>query len=188
MENRNRPARPRFFIGAAAAIIAAVEGALLLSRKALAANVVGLSKEVMDLLTAIAQGIGSTLEKLEDILGAIESIPGGIGGQGYPPNTNNMEALFVGCPWAQPKSYRLPSLAVPDGMQLQIKGAPTNWGVVYVARSEVKAGQPTLAWPLLPNEAIGYAVKNADALWIGAVLAPPIIAAQDGVFITVEQA
>ena len=73
-------------------------------------------------------------------------------------------------------------------MQLQIKGAPANWGVVYVARSEQKAGQPTLGWPLLPNEAIGYAVKNADAIWIGAVLAPPIIPTQDGVFITVEQA
>jgi len=186
MANQNRPARPRFFIGAAAAIVAAVEGALLLSRKALAANVVGLTQEVMDLLIGIAQGVGSTLEKLEDILTAIEGIPGG-GAAVHPPNATSMDAMFVGCAFAQPKAIRLPSIQVPNGFELQIKGAPNNWGLVYVARSEPKAGSPLNSWPLLPNEAIGYKVKNAQEIWVAAQLAPPAVPVQEGVYITVEQ-
>jgi len=191
MDNRNRPARPRFFIGAAAAIVAAVEGALLLGRKVEAATgpVVHLTQEVMALLSSIAQGVGAILEKLEDIIDAIQGIPGGGGGGAavHPPNATTIDAQLVSCAFAQPKTFRLPSIDIPDGMELQIKGAPNNRGIVYVARSETKAASIFTSWPLLPNEAIGYKVKNAQEIWIGAQLAPPTVPAQEGVYITVEQ-
>ena len=184
MVNRNRPARPRFFIAAVAAIVAAVEGALLLSRKAQAAveTVVGLSEEAMNLLSGIAQGVGSTLEKLDDIIDAIQNIVLGAGG--YPDNADGITATFVACPFPQPQSFQLPSIAIPKGMSLDILARnPTgvNAGIIWVSGTEVGARGNNQARPLIAGATIGYQVKNANSIWIGATVAG------DGVYISVEQ-
>ena len=183
MVNRDRPARPRFFIGAAAAIVAAVEGAFLLARKAQAAvaTVVGLSKEVMDLLSAIAQGVGSTLEKLDDIL---DALPGGPEAAVYPPNADTFVTQFVACPFPQPKAYRLPAFDIPTDMTLQLLARNpigVNVGIIWVSPTEPGAGQPTQSWPLISNATLGLRVKNASSVYISATVA------NEGVFISVEQ-
>jgi len=187
MVNKNRPARPRFFITALAAIAAAVEGALLLSRKAQAVvvTIVGLSKEVMDLLSGIAQGTGSIIEKLGDILDAIYDIePGAPNSGGYPDNADGITATFVACPFAQPQSVRLPSIVIPKGMQLDILArnpVGVNVGIIWVSGTEVGARGNTQARPLIPGATLGYKVKNANSIWIGSTVAG------EGVYVTVEQ-
>jgi len=187
MDNRNRPARPRFFITAIAAIAAAIEGALLLSRKtqATVSTVVGLSKEVMDLLIAIAQGTGSIIEKLDDILDAIQDIePGAPGSGGYPDNADGITSAFVACPFIQPQSFRLPTIVVPKGMQLDILArnpAGVNTGIIWISGTEVGARGNTQARPLIPGATLGYKVKNANSIWIGSTVAG------EGVYVTVEQ-
>lgn len=190
MVNRNRPARPRFFITAIAAIAAAVEGALLLSKKAQAAGeavvtIVGLSEEVMDLLSGIAQGVGSTLEKLDDIIDAIHNIVSGAPGTGgYPDNADGITATFVACPFPQPQSFRLPSIVIPKGMQLDILARNplgVNAGIIWVSGTEVGAHGQQQARPLIAGATVSYRVKNADSIWIGATIAG------EGVYISVEQ-
>ena len=190
MVNKNRPARPRFFITALAAIAVAVEGAILLSRKIPSAvsTVVGLSKEVMDLLSSIAQGTGAIIEKLDDIIDAIYAIepgaPGTPSADGYPENADGITATFVACPFVQPQSFRLPSIVIPKGMQLDILArnpVGVNTGIIWVSGTEVGARGNTQARPLIPNATIGYRVKNANSIWIGATVA------SEGVYVSVEQ-
>lgn len=182
MADQRKPAR---FIGALAAIVAAVEGAILLSRKTAQAapiTVVSLAKEVMDLLVAIALGVGGILEKLQEILDAIKGTAPGAGG--YPDNANGITSTFVPCPFPQPQSFPLPSIAIPKGMHLDILARnPTgiNAGIIWVSGTSMGAGGQMQARPLLPNATIAYKVKNANSIYIGATIA------NEGVYITVEQ-
>ena len=183
MSGERKPAK---FIGALASIIAAVEGAIILTRKVAQAapiTVVSLAKEVMDLLVAMAQGIGSIIEKLDEIIDAIKSIPGGAGA-GYPPNADTFVAQFVACPFPLPQTYHLPPLAIPTGMTLQILARNplgVNVGIIWVSPTEPGAAQPTQSWPLIPGATLGLTVKNANSVYISATIA------NEGVFITVEQ-
>lgn len=184
MNGRRPPAK---FVGALAAIIAAVEGAFLLARKTVQAappTVVSLAKEVIDLLIAMAHGIGAIIEKLDEVIDAIKGIPGGGVGAGFPPNADSFIAQFVPCPFPQPQSYRLPPLDIPTGMTLQLYARNplgANAGIVWVSPTEPGAGQPTQAWPLLPGLTLGLTVKNANSIYISATVA------NEGVYIAVEQ-
>ena len=189
--------KPAKFIGALAAIVAAIEGAVLLTRKTAQAapiTVVSLAKEAMDLLIAMAQGIGAIVEKLDlldviigkldEAITAIKGIAPGGGGAGFPLNTETFVAQFLGCAVAQPQSYPLPNLDIPDGFEIELlarnpNGA--NTGIIYVSSTQPGAGGNTQAWPLLPNATIRYGVKNANCIFIGATVA------RDGVYFTVEQ-
>lgn len=182
MVSQRKPAK---FVGALAAIVAAIEGAILLTRKTVQAapiTVVSLAKEVMDLLAAMAQGIGSILEKLDEIVVALQSIAPG--GGGYPENADGITATFVGCPFPQPQSFQLPSIVVPKGMELELLArnpAGVNVGIIWVSGTSVGAGGAVQARPLIPGATVSYKVKNANSLYIGATIA------NEGVYISVEQ-
>jgi len=186
MVMQRKPAR---FVGALAAIIAAVEGAILLGQKtvqAAPATVVSLAQDAMDLLIAMAQGIGSIIEKLDEIVTAIKSIPGGEGapGAGYPPNADTFVAQFIPCPFVQPQAYHLPPLDIPTGMTLQLLARNpigVNVGIIWVSPTEPGAGQPTQSWPLTPGATLGLTLKNAGSVYISATIA------NEGVYISVEQ-
>ncbi len=79
------------------------------------------------------------------------------------------------------RAYNLPDIVVPDDMELQIKGWPTNAGIIYVGYSRATAFNIESAWPLLANEAIGYRIHNADEIWVSGTVAGDLAA------ITVEQ-
>lgn len=184
MASERRP--PAKFVGALAAIIAAVEGAILLGRKTAQAAptaVVGLTKEVIDLLIAMAGGIGSIIEKLDEVIAAIKALTLG-GGLGYPLNADTFVAQFVPCPFPQPQTYHLPPLDIPTGMTLQLLARNplgVNVGIIWVSPTEPGAGQPTQSWPLIPGATLGLTVKNAGSVYISATVAG------EGIYIAVEQ-
>jgi hypothetical protein len=173
--------KPVKFVGALAAIAVAIEGAVLLGRKAGQA-VLNLPQEVISLISAIAEGVGSTLEKLDAILNAIKSISSG--GVGFPPNGDSILTTYVSCPFAQPQVFQLPSIVVPQNCMLSILArnpAGANAGVIWVSGSQVGAATNTQATPLVPNASLNLKPKNANVIWIGATVA------NDGVYLTVEQ-
>lgn len=174
--------KPVMFVGALAAIAVAIEGAILLARKTGQA-VLSLPKEIVDLISAIAQGVGSIIEKLDAILDAIRNMVTG-GGAGFPPNADGITAVFVSCPFAQPQSFQLPNIQVPQDCNLLILArnpAGVNAGIIYVAPNQVAAGANMQSYPLIANATVAYRVKNANSIWIGATVA------NDGVYLTVEQ-
>ncbi len=142
-------------VSATAAIAAAI--ALLKTRPATTApsSVVALDEAALNLLIAIAAGI-------EDLNQNI--LVGGVG-QGWPPNCDNVEIARIPIT-ALATATRLPAIAVPDGFTLIIKAWPTNAGIIYVARSDPDARNINQVVPLIPNDFVGFNIKNADKLYI----------------------
>lgn len=173
--NNNRGA---WFLGAGVAIAAAIS----MVRKApaaVASTIVGLSQNVMDLLAAMAQGVGSIDGKLDEILSKMGS--GGSSGNSYPPNADTIHVIFVNCPNVQPQSYPLPDLQVADGLTVLIEAPTTNARAVYIGGTQPEAGQTLSAKPLIPGQNIAIPVKNTKTLWVGA------LSAGDGVYVTAPQ-
>lgn len=151
--------------------------------KGAAGGVVTLSKEVMDLLAAMAQGIAATLVKLDAILDAIKA-GGGAGGSGFPPNADGIMAQYVNCPQVQPNAYQLPDIPIPHSMALVIEArnpGGVNTGLVFLAGNQPNAGGNNQSAPLIPGATKSYRVKNAKSIWVGAAVGG------EGVYITVEQ-
>lgn len=181
--------QPRRFIGALAAIVAAIEGAILLSRKAEASNedtpssnnqappgqkVVQIPQALMDLVIAIAHGIGGIIEAVERLV---------VGEGTFPNNSASFTAIFVPCANAQPDTVRLPDIAVPRGMRVDILArnpGGVNAGVIYLSPTANGAAGNQLSRPLVAGATIQFRVKNVGAIHMGATVAG------DGVFITVE--
>lgn len=179
MQDRSNTAKAGVVIGTTAAIAAAI--ALLQGRKARAAEpgqIVGLDEATMKLLIAIAEAAGSTEDEVKNLANLITRLS--IQVQGYPPNTETLIATRVLIA-AVNTPYQLPDIAVPDDMSLQIKGWPTNAGIIRVGNSRATCINPNQSWPLLANEAIGYRVKNASAIYVSGTVAGDFAA------LTVEQ-
>ena len=153
-------------LGAGAAVAAAI--ALARSGTAQASTSgqpVSLDQPSMALLEAIAQANGAMLEVVSRL-----EMPGGNLAIGVVPNTDEISSgrWQVG---AINTAYRLPELVIPDDMEIQLKGWPTNAGIIYVASSAPSALNITSVWPLLPNEAIGYRIKNLNVLYFSGTVA-----------------
>lgn len=156
-------------LGGAALVTAAI--ALAKQRVALAAEgVVTLDEATMNLLIAMAQ-TGADVELLvQQIIGSLEGGEVSLTVQGYPTNTESISAtrLLIA---ALNTAYQLPWIVVPDDMELQLKGWPTNAGIIYVGNSRATCININQVWPLLANEAIGYRVKNADVIFVSGTVA-----------------
>jgi hypothetical protein len=158
---------------------ALVSVAILLAQnkvKAAGGGAVTLDAETLQLLIAMA----ATSADIEQLLNQIIGQAGQIQVAGYPLNTRTAISVRVRIP-ALNTSYPLPDIEIPDGFALQIKGWPTNGGIVYIAQSDSAARNINQVWPILPNEAVGYFIKNAKALYVsGTVIG-------DSCVVTVEQ-
>jgi hypothetical protein len=181
MAGNGKTERAALFTSSVAAIAATV--AAVRSRAAKTdSQALQLPQSVIDLLSAIAQGVGASLETMDSMLDAIKNIS--ITGGGSPPNADGITSLFVACPFVQPQCFQLPAVRVPQDCWLVLLArnpAGANAGIVYVAGSYSGASTTTQAYPLIPNATIAYKVKSADSIWIGATVAG------EGVYITVEQ-
>ena len=166
-------------LGGAALVTAAI--ALLKERPAYAAEgTVTLDEATMSLLIAMAQ-TGADLEQLvQQIIGSLEGGEVTLTVQGYPTNTESIATtrLLIA---ALNTPYQLPDIVVPDDMELQLKGWPTNAGLIYVGNSRATCTNINSVWPLLANEAIGYRVKNANRIFVSGTVAG------DWLAITVEK-
>jgi len=166
-------------LGGAALVTAAI--ALAKQRVALAAEgVITLDEATMNLLIAMAQTSADLEQLVERIIGSLEGGEVALTVQGYPPNTETITATRVLIA-AVNTAYQLPDIVVPDDMNLQLKGWPTNAGIIYVGYSRATCININQVWPLLANEAIGYRVKNANAIFISGTVPG------DWLAITVEQ-
>jgi hypothetical protein len=171
-------------VGAALGGAALVTAAIALANKRVAAaspegGEVLLDNETMQLLIALAQ----TTADIEQLVAQIVSGFQGqttLNVQGYPPNTESIIATRVQVR-AVNTVYPLPDIVVPDDMILQLKGWPTNGGIIYIGNSQATANNINQVWPLLAQEAIGYKVKNARAIHFSGN------AVGDWLAITVEQ-
>ncbi|MDD5700432.1 MAG: hypothetical protein PHU23_00155 [Dehalococcoidales bacterium] len=128
--------------------------------------------EVLEYLQAITTGMAATIEEIQAILQAIESIVIG-GGTGYPPNADYPISgtfdLLVPL-----TTYRLPDITIPDDFEITIKAYPTNppGSLIYVAKSAGESIDRYASYPLMPNESRGYRIKNAKELYVSATVAP----------------
>ncbi|KKM60864.1 hypothetical protein LCGC14_1537530 [marine sediment metagenome] len=118
--------------------------------------------EVIELLVAIAQSADNTDKDMDTLLDAVQNLT--LDTRGWVPNADeivsgrmDVEALNT--------ARQLPHLVVPDDMEIQLKGWPANGGVIYVASSDPEAKNINSVWPLLPNEAIGYRIKNLNEIY-----------------------
>jgi hypothetical protein len=144
-------------------------------------DIVSLDDATLKLIAAMAinlDNIDTDTDVLADILAAIQEISissGNIAAN----NKNAISNVVQGL--AASKAYQLPDCNIPDQRTLTIKAYPTNAGLVYVARSASEAVNWQQAWPLMPNESIGYRIRNAKEVWVSFT-----VAGESAVF-TVEQ-
>lgn len=115
------------------------------------------NKEILEKLLEINRSILSALQSRAGITSAVI------------PNCNNIRAIrvytLVGT------ATRLPTLFVPDEMELKIKAGWANAGQIYIGESPQAALNVNQAEPLIRSEFTTYKVKNADALYIAGTVA-----------------
>jgi hypothetical protein len=136
-----------------------IAGAIALSRQKVASggNTVSLDAATTALLEAIATGQSAILDAITNLnlSGLVVS------------NVPNADDITCGRAQvaALNAAVALPDVVIPDDMEIQLKGWPTNGGLIYVARSAPQAINVMSVWPLLPNETIGYRIKNLNLLY-----------------------
>lgn len=167
MSNEDKASKTAIVVSTGAAIAAGL--AWLRSGKKVQAapgeNGAPFPDELMQLIIAIASDVQRM--DLQNILDAINGISLNLQVQGWPPNVIGSRTVAVVC--AQPStSYNLSDMEIPDGMSLVIKAAPGNaiGSLIYVARTPAESTNPFSSWPLIPNEAISYLVKNAESYYV----------------------
>ena len=154
---------PRGAILAAGGVIAA---AIALSRSrvakaAEAGNKVALDEATMALLEAIATAQGAILETITNLNTGQGQ---GTLAVGVVPNADEIVSGRRQVT-ALNTAVRLPELVIPDDMQIQLKGWPTNAGLIYLASTAPQSSNIESVWPILANEAIGYRIKNLNSLY-----------------------
>jgi hypothetical protein len=66
---------------------------------------------------------------------------------------------------------QLPQIPVPEGMQLLLRGWPTNGNIVYITGSSANQNQINDSYPMLANETLSLRVRNANTIYVAAVVA-----------------
>jgi hypothetical protein len=80
------------------------------------------------------------------------------------------KALRFVCPVAD-RNYALPSIPVPEGMELLLRGWPTNGGIIYVTGDSATLNQVNNSYPLLANETLSLRIQDACKLHVAATVA-----------------
>lgn len=98
--------------------------------------------------------------------------------KGYPvPNATTMKSIRVVLNTAN-IAQRLPSLPVPDDMQIVVKADPGNAvfpGIVRVADSAPNATDPNNSYPLIANEFRAVRINDASNLWVSCTVLPAAV-------------
>jgi len=133
-----------------------------------------LPPEFVQLIAAIAATSDSIDENLLRVIDEITKIA--INVQGFPANMPGIRSFAKLCAVAN-QAYQGDDMVVPEGMSLLIKSYPTNGAasIVRVASSQADSTNLNSSWPLVPNEAVGYQVKNANQIYVSASIAGSIV-------------
>ncbi len=138
----------------------------------------GVDPDVWNAIVGIIQSIQEQNARLETALSQFVTLMGGSGTA-----LTNPESFVTGpliCAVAA-QGYNIPPKVIPWDKELVVKALSTNAGLIYLANNQVDAALVATAYPMLPNEAIGLSIENADEVWISAQFAG------EGVSFIVEQ-
>jgi len=118
--------------------------------------------QVPDELAKLIAAMALSLDRIDQNIATL-----GINVQGWPPNTKYIRSFTMVCA-AINTPYQAPEMAVPDGMQLLIKAHPLNAvaSVIQVATSASECVNANSSWPLILNEPVAFAVKNARDIFV----------------------
>lgn len=134
----------------------------------------GIPEELVALIIAIAASADAVDTNTAATIDAIKALALE-GGLGWPPNAPGIRSFAKVC-IAAAQFYQGDDMAVPDGMNLLIKSFPTNavGSLIRVASTPADCTNPNSSWPLIPNEPVAYAVKNANEIYISSNIAGSI--------------
>ena len=95
---------------------------------------------------------------------------------GFPANARGIRTFTRNCAVAN-QAYQGDDMMVPEGMSLIIKSYPTNpvGSLIRVGSAQSDATNINSSWPLMPNEAVGYQVQNADQMYVSATVAGALV-------------
>ncbi len=128
-------------------------------------------EELMTAIAAIAATSEHILQELQQLI-----LDPHLTVKGWPPNVKGIRTTAVTC--IEPdKAYQPDTLLVPDGFTLIIKAHPFNavQSLVRVATNQFECLSPEMSYPLLPNEAVTYQVKDAAEFWVSSTIAGSIV-------------
>lgn len=166
MENRKAG------VALAISIPAAIAAAAALAKKVQAApgGELVIPKEFWDLIIAIATYAGTIDDSIQKLIQEMAKLT--INVQGFPANARGIRNFSIICTVAN-QAYPGNDMIVPEGMSLLIKSYPTNaiGSLVRVASSLSDATNINSSWPLMPNEAVGYQVQNANEMYVSGTAA-----------------
>ena len=86
-------------------------------------------------------------------------------------NTDRFVTGHVVCT-ALNTGFQLPAFPIPKNKQLVVKADPGNVGWIYLGLTQGNSQNLTIAYVLIPNEAVGLFINNSDRVWVTAP-APP---------------
>ena len=174
MAEKDKASQAAVVVSVGAAITAALA---LLQKRAQAAppeGVVQLPQELWNLIIAIAKSIDSVDIDLDTVITELGKLS--INVQGYVPNAERITTVRTACTVVT-QPYQLPSITIPDDMQLLLLAWPLNPGWVFVGPTAAECVNINQSYPLPPGATVAYRVKNADSLYISANAVPSWVVA-----------
>lgn len=147
----------------------------------------GMDERTWDMILTLVESIGVQSQQIEGLISAVNNLLIVTGRAEAAPgledpfeNASSFTTGQVICPIIN-RGFQLPPIPIPKNKQLVVKALPGNVTWMWVAEVAANAQNLVIAYPLVPNEAIGYFVTNADAVWVVATTV------NDGIAFTVEQ-
>ena len=153
-------------VALAISIPTAIAAAVALTKKVQAAGgELVIPKEFWDLIIALASSAGTIDNSIQKVIQELAKLT--INVQGFPANARGTRSFSIVCTVAN-QAYQGNDMIVPEGMSLLIKSYPTNavGSLIRVASALSDATNPNSSWPLMPNEAVGYQVQNANQMYV----------------------
>ena len=169
--SENRDARVATGISITAAIAAAL--AWINSKKAAPPGELVIPKEFWDLIIAIAASAGTIDDSIQQVIHELSTLA--INVQGWPPNVRHIRTFTIVCA-AAGQAYQGSPMTIPSGISLVIKANPINavGSLIYVATTAAESTNPNSSYPLVPNESVGYALQNAEDIYVSSNIAGSI--------------
>jgi len=133
----------------------------------------GIDPAVWEMTVATMETAAVQAAQIDQLTISLNSLVAAMGGapvgeEGDPfENTDRYVTGHVVCT-ALNTGFQLPSFPVPKNKQLVVKADPGNVGWIYLGLTQGNSQNLAIAYPLIPNEAIGLFINNSDQVWVTA--------------------
>lgn len=155
---------------------------LLLSRAREARAMVpeGVDPQTWNMLASLLEAVAVQSQEIEQLTSAVRTLAA-VGGMpvsedGEDPFENYPKFVTgqVQCTVAL-QAENLPPIPIPKNKQLIIKAMPGNGGWIYLAFTQGQAQSLIVSYVLLPNEAVGLFIRNANQVWVMAPIVNDVV-------------